>query len=314
MITLTPTRRNHHARGLATLMSALLFVVITSASAAREGQPPPLTPNTVESATGATFQVPFRLTDTNHFLVRVRLNGKGPFNFLVDTGAPALFVSTDTAKTIGLAASKTEFWTPVDRMEFEGGPVLVGLKARVEDPFQLVSMNALGLPGASIDGILGFTILARFRIEIDPTRPEMAWTKLDYKPADPFVPKGVTKSAPPPEVAAMNLLGPVAKGMAALMGKQPEEQLLPRGSLGLELGLSPTEEGVTVASVWKGSPADQAGLKPGDRLLKVGGKAIGSLAAAGAVAETIRVNQRVEISYRRQGQDHTVSVTAGEGF
>ena len=51
---------------------------------------------------GQSFQVPYRLTDTNHFLVRVRINGKGPFNFLVDSGAPALFVATETAKKIGL--------------------------------------------------------------------------------------------------------------------------------------------------------------------------------------------------------------------
>jgi hypothetical protein len=39
--------------------------------------------------------VPYRNTDTNHALVRVRVNGKGPFNFLVDTGAPLLIISTD---------------------------------------------------------------------------------------------------------------------------------------------------------------------------------------------------------------------------
>ena len=51
---------------------------------------------------GKSYQVPYRLTDTNHFLVRVRINGKGPFNFLVDTGAPALYVATETARKIGL--------------------------------------------------------------------------------------------------------------------------------------------------------------------------------------------------------------------
>ncbi len=35
---------------------------------------------------GQAFRVPYRLTLTNHYLVRVRINGKGPFNFLVDTG------------------------------------------------------------------------------------------------------------------------------------------------------------------------------------------------------------------------------------
>lgn len=35
---------------------------------------------------GRSYRVPYRLTDTNHLLVRVRIDGKGPFNFLVDTG------------------------------------------------------------------------------------------------------------------------------------------------------------------------------------------------------------------------------------
>ena len=100
--------------------------------------------------------MPYRLTDTNHFLVRARINGKGPFNFLVDSGAPALFIATETAKKIGLKPDPDKFWTPIDRLDLEGGSRLTGVKARVEDPFQLVGMNALGLPGASIDGILGF--------------------------------------------------------------------------------------------------------------------------------------------------------------
>ena len=75
---------------------------------------------------GQSFQVPYRLTDTNHFLVRVRINGKGPFNFLVDSGAPALFIATETAKKIGLKPDRAEFWTPVDRLDFEGGARLDG--------------------------------------------------------------------------------------------------------------------------------------------------------------------------------------------
>ena len=69
---------------------------------------------------GRSFQVPYRLTDTNHFLVRVRINGKGPFNFLVDSGAPALFIASETAKKVGLKPDPAEFWTPVDRVDFEG--------------------------------------------------------------------------------------------------------------------------------------------------------------------------------------------------
>ena len=141
-----------------------------------------------DPAIGQSYRIPYRLTETNHYLVRVRINGKGPFNFLVDSGAPALYVGTEAAKAVGLKPEKDEFWTPIDRLDLEGGATLTDLKARVEDPFQLVGMNALGLPGASIDGILGFTILARFRLEFDPTDDRMTWTRIDYNPKEPFVP------------------------------------------------------------------------------------------------------------------------------
>ena len=55
-----------------------------------------------DPAIGTTYQVPYRVTNTNHYLVRVRVNGKGPFNFLVDSGAPALYVGTEAAKKIGI--------------------------------------------------------------------------------------------------------------------------------------------------------------------------------------------------------------------
>ena len=187
-------------------------------------------PRARDPQVGKSFQVPYRLTDTNHFLVRVRINGKGPFNFLVDSGAPALFVATETARKIGLKpADAATFWTPIDRLDIEGGARLSDVKARVEDPFQLVGMNALGLPGATIDGILGFTILGRFRLEIDLTEDRMTWTRLDYDPREPPVPrlKAGEEAEAPLGVQAMNALGPLAKGMAFLMGKQPEERVAP---------------------------------------------------------------------------------------
>src|SRR5262249_26154552 len=168
------------------LAAAAMAVTLTAALALA----PPGANGARDPQVGRSFRVPYRLTDTNHFLVRVRINGKGPFNFLVDSGAPALFVATETAKKVGLKpADEATFWTPIDRLEIEGGARLSGVKARVEAPFQLVGMNALGLPGATIDGILGFTILGRFRLEIDLTDDRMTWTRLDYTPREPPVPR-----------------------------------------------------------------------------------------------------------------------------
>lgn len=262
---------------------------------------------------GRSYQVPYRLTDTNHFLVRVRINGKGPFNFLVDTGAPALYVSTETAKKVGIAAPEDDFWAPVERLDFEGGATLTDLKARVEDPFQLVGMNALGLPGASIDGILGFTMLARYRIALDPTSDEMTWTRLDYEPKEPPVPRRRPGDKPPAEMQAMNALGPLAKFAAAMIGKQPEETLVPRGFLGLALE---GDDGPVVSTVLKGSPAEQGGVEKGDRLVGLNGKTIKTAADARSAFAGVKPGDSVVLEVRRgDGPDPTkLTLAAGEGL
>jgi len=280
---------------------------------------------------GRSFRIPYRLTETNHFLVRVRINGKGPFNFLVDSGAPALYIATATAAQVGLKTPEGEFWTPVDRLDLEGGARLLGVKAKVEDPFQLVGMNALGLPGASIDGILGFTILARFRLEIDPTRDRMIWTRLNNDPPDPPVPPKADRGGPPLELQAMNALGPIAKGLALLMGRQPEERREPRGFLGVEWSESESQgshelpgsaappRAVRIDRVLEGSPAAQAGLRPGDRLIQIRGQTVGGLASARSLWAETRVGDPLELVIEREepGQEPrrlTLSIIAGEGL
>ena len=279
----------------------LLFVPLTAASA-RDRAPD----------VGKSYRVPYRLTATNHFLVRVRINGQGPFNFLVDTGAPALYIATETARKIGLKPDKNEFWTAVDRLDFEGGASLTKLKGRVEDPFQLVGMNALGLPGATIDGILGFTVLARFRLVLDPTKDRMVWTRLDYEPSDPPTPRRQEGEQPPAEVQAMNLLGPAAKLLAFVMGRQPEEQLHPRGYLGIEL--AEAEEEVRVTRVLPGSPAEKAGVKPGDRLVRLLDEEVESLRAAREAFDEVKPDDRVSLVVRRGTETRELTVTAGEGL
>lgn len=261
---------------------------------------------------GTSYQVPYRVTDTNHFLVRVRVNGKGPFNFLVDTGAPALFVGTEAARKAGLKADPEAFWTEVDRLDFEGGASLSKMKARVEDPFQMVGMNALGLPGASIDGILGFTALARFKIELDPTRDRMTWTRLDYEPKDPFVPRAALKAAQPAEMRAMNALGPLAKAAALLVGKQPEEQLHPRGSLGIEL--KEEDGGLNVVGLLAESAAAKSGLRVGDRLAKVRDREVRTLKEALAAVSEVRPGDAVPVAVVRDGRTIDLEVAAGEGL
>jgi hypothetical protein len=287
------TRRTLLASSAAAAAATLLVLVLAGVRAqdkpSATGKP---------ARVGQSFRVPYRLTDTNHFLV--------------DSGAPALYVATETAARIGLKPPANGFWTAVDSLEIEGGARVEGVKARVEDPFQLVGMNALGLPGTSIDGILGFTILARFKLEIDPTRDRMTWTRLDFNPADPPIPRK-EDGAPPVELQLMNALGPVAKGLAFLMGKQPEEVRVRRGFLGFTW--AEDHGAVGVARVLPGSPAEAAGVKRGDRLLKIGGKPVDDLKTVRTLLTTVRPSDRVAVAVRRaDGAEATLEITAGEGL
>ncbi len=261
---------------------------------------------------GKSYRIPYRMTDTNHFLVRVRVDGKGPFNFLVDTGAPALFIGTEAARKIGLAADPDVFFTPIGKLEFEGGASLTGMKARIEDPFQMVGMNALGLPGASIDGILGFTALARFKIELDPTDDRMTWTRLDYEPREPFVPKAAAKAQPAAEMRAMNALGPIAKLAAALVGKQPEEVRDPQGFLGL--ALVEGDGRLRVSAVLADSPASGAGVQAGDAIVRINNREVATIKGAHEAIADLRPGDKVKLSILSDGQIEELTLTAGEGF
>jgi membrane-associated protease RseP (regulator of RpoE activity) len=314
-----------HVPRLAALAGGLALMMMSMAASRAGGQeagpadsPAAATPGT---EIGRSFQVPYRLTDTNHWLVRVRLNGKGPFNFLVDSGAPALYVGTEAAKKAGLVAAEDDYWTKLDRLDLEGGAVLLNMKARVEDPFQLVGMNALGLPGASIDGILGYTILARFRLEFDPTRDRMTWTRIAFEPKEPFLPKWArTKKGPaaPADLQAMQAMGPLMKLMSVFVGKQPEEKALPQGYLGLVFDASKAKDdadgGVPIVGVLDGSPAATAGARVGDVLLRIRGKNVASAGAAHEAVEKLQPGDRVALSVRRDGRSIDLTVTAGEGL
>lgn len=260
-----------------------------------------------KAAKGKTFQVPYRLTNTQHVLVRAKINGKGPFNFIIDTGAPALFVATAVAKKIGVEPDKN-LWGTFDRFEIEGGVVIPKAKGRIETPFQLEGMNGLGLAGAEIHGIIGYNLLAHYRIVFDFTRDKMAWTRLNYKPPVPQGLMGKGKGAP----GGLDALGSVMKLMGSLLGKKAEPQMKPRGFLGVEL--ADVGGGVEVKKVLAHSPAAQAGLKVGDRISRFQGKAVQTHAQLEKLAAALPAGQSARMQFSRAGAVQEITVKLGEGF
>ncbi|MFG2882873.1 S1C family serine protease [Streptomyces sp. NPDC048297] len=77
-------------------------------------------------------------------------------------------------------------------------------------------------------------------------------------------------------------------------------------------GAKITDQGAGGASpVESGGPADQAGLKPGDVITKLDGSVIDSGPTLIGEIWTHKPGDKVTVTYKRGGEDHTVSLTLG---
>jgi membrane-associated protease RseP (regulator of RpoE activity) len=269
----------------------------------------PVTAATPQADAGRleTYRVPYQLTETKHVLVRVKVNGKGPFNFIVDTGAPALFIGTEAAKKMGVKPDKNG-WGTFENFEIEGGIKLKEVKGRIEDPFQLIGMNKMNLPGIRYDGMMGYTVLAKYRIQYDFTRPYLVWTKLDWEP--PF-PRGLMEMGGkmPTEITAMSGLVQFA---ALIVGRRPDPEMIHRGLLGVEL--AEEGEGVVVKKTLPNSPAAEAGLKEGDRLTAVQGKPVADLKELHRLTAEHSAGHSLKLEIVRGGKTETFTLKAIKGL
>lgn len=250
--------------------------------------------------------VPYRLTATNHVLVRAKVNGKGPFNFILDTGAPALFMTNKVAEKAGVTPNKRGLST-VDRFEVEGGVVFEKAKGRVEDIFQIEGMNGMGLAGVELNGVIGYNLLARHRVEYDFTRDRLPWTPLKFEPPELFS-RGGGKSA----AGGLELLGPLMKFLGPLMGLKANFTAEPRGFLGLECA---DDTGtVRVSRILAEGPADKAGLKVGDELLKLGTYDIDNLRDIAKELARHAAGESLKATVKRDGKELTLTLELGRGL
>jgi putative serine protease PepD len=75
--------------------------------------------------------------------------------------------------------------------------------------------------------------------------------------------------------------------------------------------LTDTEDGVTIAGVESGSPADKAGLQEGDVVTKIGGDKVDDVASLTAKIRSRKPGDKVTIEVSRDGKSHKAEVTLG---
>jgi len=283
-------------------LSACLAVCCLAPPLARADAPKKEDAKNIE---GTAYQVPYKLTEVKHVLIRARINGKGPFNFILDTGAPSLFVSTKTCKKLGIEPDD-KGWGTFDRFDIEGGLSIPKAKGRIDDPFQLEGMNSLGLAGAELHGVIGYSMLARYKLEFDFTKDKMTWTELDFKPK---APEGLGGKASNADMDAMASLVKVA---TMFLGKSKQPEPVGRGFLGLEL--VDDKDAIVVKSVLAEAPAAKAGLKAGDVVVNVKEKGIKKSDDLRKVTADMKAGDSIKLSIKRAGETKDITITAGEGL
>jgi hypothetical protein len=259
--------------------------------------------------------VPFELLPSGHMAVMVKINDKGPYRLIFDTGAPTVLLNTNIALKTGVIKEKkmslmfgNQGSANIKRLQV-GGQKADDVPAVVMDhPTVEAISKAFSGPQAngdwpwkmapSIDGIVGFPFFARFKVTLDYQAKTLTLVPNGYNPPD------------------------VMKGMEALLvdmmsGKpKPPVVLSPAGQWGLVTAKAPTDEaaGVDIKVVRPGSPAALAGLKAGDRLLTLDGRWTDSVPDVYAAASYVKADTSVPVKVLRGGKELILKVKPTSGL
>lgn len=289
------------------LSVALVFALSGAFALADEKpKPEPKEPKKVPAKAEPSLEIPYRLTDTKHVLVRAKLNGKGPFNFILDTGAPAVFIPNKVAKKVGLTTDQ-KGWGTFDTFEIEGGLKVENAKGRVEDLFQLEGMNGMGLAGVELHGVIGYNVLAKYRITYDFTKDKLVFATLNFDPPEP---KGIGEKGG--GQGGLEMMGTMMKVLSGFMGIKPNYEVQPTGLLGAEL--EQKKDGVYVVSVLADGPAAKAGMKKGDKLEDVKGSSIDDFADLNRVLGKSNAGSEIKFTILRGEEKKSFTLELAKGL
>ena len=247
--------------------------------------------------------VSFELLKTKHITVRVKINGKGPYRVIFDTGAPMSLLNNKVARLSGMVAKNAR--PPLFSLFGSMGPTAIrtlelgdlklqGTSAVVMDhpTVELIS-RALG----PIEGIVGFPFFARFKMTIDYQAKTITFVPNGFKPPDAMEAMMANMMAVAEENPQPKVLSPAAQWGLVLRKEKGDE-----------------EAGVTVRDVLAGSAAAAGGLKPGDRLLTLEGRWTDSLRDAYLAASYVKPGTAAKVVVKRDGKELELKVKPRRGL
>jgi hypothetical protein len=143
-----------------------------------------------------SFTLPFDLVDSRVF-VAARLNGRGPFHLLLDTGAGGVTISTDAAQQLGLHVGEAGDGQGVGEKTVHAGEARIAQLQMGDLTLADVETNVMDLSDAPqvfgskpFDGIIGLPAFERMVVKHDYVNRVLTFTapdKFDYAGAGVIV-------------------------------------------------------------------------------------------------------------------------------
>lgn len=217
------------------LQSGLLFLLLCSSIKAQE-----------------PVKVPFEILKTGHIVVSVKVNEKGPYRLLFDTGAPVTLISSKVAteakvikpslgfSLFGAGGQANIKSLEIGSLKTQNNSVIV-----MDHPTIKVMSKFFG----PIEGIIGFSTYSRYKFAIDYKESSIAFAPNNYIPQDTIK-------------AMMDRM---------MSNSKNRETLCSKGVWGFEVQKLETDigDGLEIISVTPGSVMAKAGVKKGDRILSL---------------------------------------------
>jgi membrane-associated protease RseP (regulator of RpoE activity) len=243
--------------------------------------------------------IPFELLKTGHMTVKVKVNDKGPYTLIFDTGAPINLFNNKIAKDADLLKGVAK---PPIAIFGSMGEVKVKMleigALKAEDLPGVVmdhpTVEAISKALGPIDGIIGFPFFARYKMTLDYQAKTMTLVPSGFKPPD------VMKSM-----------------MLALMTSDQGPRVL---SPSAQWGIVPHKDagdddaGVTIKAVVPDSAAAKAGLKTGDRLLTLDGRWTDTLPDLYTAVSHVKAGTTATVVIKRDGKEMKLQVKPVSGL
>jgi hypothetical protein len=243
--------------------------------------------------------IPIEIIKSGHIAIRAMVNGHGPYRFIFDTGAPQLLISEKVGKEAHILPRDFEppFFTPLGNLgEFPVKSLVLGRSNQrylVADIWNHPTVEELGKMFGRFEGLIGFPYFAHYQVTIDYKARTMTLVPCVYTPDDTKQ-KMTNKMSQP--------------GMAKVY--------LPSESIGIQVSKPAADDsaGVVISTVLPNSPAAEAGVKTGDRLLTLDGRWTDSIEDCYAALTSVATDRDVPAVILHDGKQTTVQVKVKPGI